>query len=335
MDTNDQGKLSAQSEIAMLEPAEISRLESADDFFALFDGVDFADTAPAPATGTETVHQPDAVSVVELPEMTLEDRPASGAVDSPRGMVWAWVGSLTLHLAFVLFWVIRTFLDNSPPTIELAAGNGGDNTGGIARGGDLMAVAHTPLIDETVANSMQPIFDEPIPILKVQRQTPNKALKLNAVALPAITPPEQDNFEIPLTLDRHNETAVAVPVAVSLPRRESPSPVAAAAGSRRANISGGGGGSDGPPVGSGSNPKPPYPPAELAAGIEGVVTLRVEVRADGSVRSADLSQSSGNANLDKSALNTVRNYWRFTPARAHGRSVQWEGEVPVRFQIRR
>jgi protein TonB len=57
---------------------------------------------------------------------------------------------------------------------------------------------------------------------------------------------------------------------------------------------------------------PVYPPEALAAGIEGIVKIRVRVDATGRVVEADVYQSSGYAVLDAAALNVIYR-WRFSP----------------------
>lgn len=95
---------------------------------------------------------------------------------------------------------------------------------------------------------------------------------------------------------------------------------------------GGGGGTSAHPD-YGVNPKPPYPMVARRMGMQGVVVLRVHVRADGSVAEAELAQSSGSQLLDDSALKTVREQWRFLPARLDGEPVESYVEVPIRFVL--
>jgi protein TonB len=83
----------------------------------------------------------------------------------------------------------------------------------------------------------------------------------------------------------------------------------------------------------GVNPKPPYPMLARRMGMQGTVVLRVHVRADGSVAEAALAQSSGSQLLDDSALKTVREQWRFLPARLDGTPVESWVEVPIRFVL--
>ena len=83
-----------------------------------------------------------------------------------------------------------------------------------------------------------------------------------------------------------------------------------------------------------NNPAPVYPADALLSGIEGLVTLRVLIAADGTVEAAEVHTSSGSGSLDQSAIVAVRR-WRFSPARRRSLAVAHEVLVPVRFSIRR
>jgi protein TonB len=78
------------------------------------------------------------------------------------------------------------------------------------------------------------------------------------------------------------------------------------------------------------SPSPTYPPALLAARVEGVVKLRVEVDAQGQVTGAEVFVSSGRPEFDAAARTAVLR-WRFTPAsqQAGPRALL----VPIRFGI--
>jgi TonB family protein len=56
-----------------------------------------------------------------------------------------------------------------------------------------------------------------------------------------------------------------------------------------------------------------YPPAELKAGIQGKVGFEVEVAKDGKVAKCRITQSSGNADLDKATCSQLRETGRFKP----------------------
>ena len=79
-------------------------------------------------------------------------------------------------------------------------------------------------------------------------------------------------------------------------------------------------------------PKPVYPRAEQARGIQGEALVRVRVGLDGAPVQIRLERSSGNANLDRAALDAARK-WRFEPAVQNGTTVEVEATVPVRFSL--
>jgi protein TonB len=81
------------------------------------------------------------------------------------------------------------------------------------------------------------------------------------------------------------------------------------------------------------NPKPPYPLLARRIGAQGEVLLRVLVRPDGSVAAVELARSSGFSLLDESATRTVRDSWRFIPARLDGAPVESWVEVPIKFVL--
>lgn len=78
------------------------------------------------------------------------------------------------------------------------------------------------------------------------------------------------------------------------------------------------------------NPKPPYPIASRENGEQGAVMLYACISDHGKVERLDLAQSSGHPALDRSALNTVRN-WSFRPAQESGKSIPMCYRLPIRF----
>lgn len=86
------------------------------------------------------------------------------------------------------------------------------------------------------------------------------------------------------------------------------------------------------PQAAATNPAPPYPEDARAAGLQGTVTLRLRIGADGRVESVKLLASSGTSSLDESAMTTVKR-WRFEPARRFGRPVAMDVKTSVKFEI--
>jgi protein TonB len=81
------------------------------------------------------------------------------------------------------------------------------------------------------------------------------------------------------------------------------------------------------------NPPPDYPDSARSLKEEGLVTLRTEVDAQGKVVSVSVSQSSGFADLDESAIEAVKN-WQFKPAQIAGIAISTSVDIPVRFRLK-
>jgi protein TonB len=81
------------------------------------------------------------------------------------------------------------------------------------------------------------------------------------------------------------------------------------------------------------NPKPPYPPLAFRLRAEGKVVLIAEVLPNGQSGSVKIVESSGNEMLDKSALETVKQ-WKFTPARKDGVIVTQAVRIPITFSLK-
>jgi len=109
--------------------------------------------------------------------------------------------------------------------------------------------------------------------------------------------------------------------------------VAAAPGGSGGGDGSGGDGSGGARVAYGTNPLPPYPLVARRLGKEGVVLLEVVVAPDGRAADVRMIRSSGFAPLDESAVTTVRERWRFVPARRDGVAVESRVTVPIRFRL--
>ena len=95
----------------------------------------------------------------------------------------------------------------------------------------------------------------------------------------------------------------------------------------------GGDGSGGARVAYGSNPLPPYPLVARRLGKEGVVLLDVLVAPDGHAAEVRVVRSCGFPPLDDSAVTTVRDRWRFVPARRGTTPIESRVTVPIRFRL--
>lgn len=99
---------------------------------------------------------------------------------------------------------------------------------------------------------------------------------------------------------------------------------------------GAGAGQSGPrfviPSAGQSNPKPHYPERARAEGREGTALLRVTVLSTGKVGEALIEQSSGHADLDRSAVEAVMK-WTFLPARRGENPVVSSVRIPVTFAL--
>jgi len=134
--------------------------------------------------------------------------------------------------------------------------------------------------------------------------------------------------------------AAPAPAAVDLPEAGEPGaprapgagPVAAGGGAGGSDLAGGDG-SGGARIGYGTNPLPLYPLVARRLGMEGVVLLDVRVAPDGSPLEVRVRESSGFPLLDDAAVTTVRQRWRFLPARQGGTPVEGRVTVPIRFRL--
>ncbi len=82
-----------------------------------------------------------------------------------------------------------------------------------------------------------------------------------------------------------------------------------------------------------NNPLAPYPNLSRRLGETGVVQLRVFVETDGSPSQVQVFKSSGYERLDQSALENVKNRWRFIPGKRNGVPIAAWVIQPVRFEL--
>lgn len=80
------------------------------------------------------------------------------------------------------------------------------------------------------------------------------------------------------------------------------------------------------------NPAPAYPAMSRRLRETGEVLLRVDVTADGEVRTVEIERGSGHARLDEAARRAVAG-WRFVPARRDDAAVASRVLVPIVFRL--
>jgi periplasmic protein TonB len=78
--------------------------------------------------------------------------------------------------------------------------------------------------------------------------------------------------------------------------------------------------------------KPDYPERARKDGAEGTTTLKVEVLANGRVGEVVVARSAGRADLDRAAIEAVKQ-WHFEPARRGATAVPVWATLPVRFVL--
>jgi protein TonB len=79
---------------------------------------------------------------------------------------------------------------------------------------------------------------------------------------------------------------------------------------------------------------PQYPSALLKKGIGGKVVITCVIDVKGNIVSSRIKQSSGEAELDKAALQAVAR-WKFKPARRAGKPFQATCNIPFTFEVKR
>lgn len=82
-----------------------------------------------------------------------------------------------------------------------------------------------------------------------------------------------------------------------------------------------------------NNPSPIYPPLSRRLREQGLVLLKVKVRADGSADSVLIERASGSARLDDAALSAVKR-WQFVPAKRGNEPVESWVLVPIEFELK-
>ncbi len=79
---------------------------------------------------------------------------------------------------------------------------------------------------------------------------------------------------------------------------------------------------------------PPYPPSARRLGREGVVMLKLTISPLGIITAVEIENSSGYAELDRTAADWVRAHWRYRAATVAGHPVTSTAETSVRFSLK-
>lgn len=84
----------------------------------------------------------------------------------------------------------------------------------------------------------------------------------------------------------------------------------------------------------GDIPKPVYPPLARRKGIEGTVTLSVEVLANGRTGQVKVVKSSGRKDMDQAAVNALKNFHEWQPKIENGKKVTSWLTYEVQFKLK-
>ncbi|MEQ2009024.1 MAG: energy transducer TonB [Limisphaerales bacterium] len=159
--------------------------------------------------------------------------------------------------------------------------------------------------------------------------TPPQAPQLVAVALPSPTVAFALPIEAPARIVDVNQAAFVRPA-------PKPAPIAPSTAPTTGKEKPSAGIAPAPVVqtltfgeGEGTQPAPRYPDTARRAGQEGTVVIRFTVGADGRVLAAEPSSPSPWGALNREAVRTVREQWRFKPGRAR------LCEVAIRFELKK
>ena len=69
-------------------------------------------------------------------------------------------------------------------------------------------------------------------------------------------------------------------------------------------------------------------------GVEGFVTLQLNLAANGKVERGEIEKSSGFAELDSAALQQVTHAWRFEPCKKAGVAVACKQRIRFRWEVK-
>jgi protein TonB len=78
--------------------------------------------------------------------------------------------------------------------------------------------------------------------------------------------------------------------------------------------------------------RPPYPLSEVRNEVEGVVTLRLLIGADGRVKAAEKVAATNDAFFQAAQRQALR-MWRFKPATVDGKPIESRKQMTLRFEL--
>ena len=81
-----------------------------------------------------------------------------------------------------------------------------------------------------------------------------------------------------------------------------------------------------------ATPPPKYPGYAFEHNLEGLVVMRVDVAADGSVTGAIVERAEPKGVFEEAAMAAVKN-WKFTPAMKDGKAIAGQVRVPIEFAL--
>ena len=190
-----------------------------------------------------------------------------------------------------------------------------------------------------------PVVKQPEPVKKEIMAVKKKDKKPDVVVKkkPPQTPVEKKPEPKPIPQE---ETPVREVPPAHIAEHTAENGVGSGIGNGSAENKGTGGGNQGEGEGAGGgttaashigghlhNPKPPYPPRSIENGETGVVRLRVTVEANGRPSAVSLVKSSGYPALDRSALKTVKEQYRFIPATRAGVAIRSDYTFGIKFEL--
>src|SRR5262245_6381627 len=227
----------------------------------------------------------------------------------------SFAASALVH-AVVLVFLLRTMVaapGREPAVvfpIALVAGGGGAPRGAVP-GGEPAPPVEAPAPPPVASPAPRPAAPRPRAVVTRRPASPR----------PEPSPPAEDH------------SALASAPATAAPGGSGGEGGGAGGGRGGGTGDGTGDGGGSARVAYGTNPPPPYPLVARRLGKEGLVLLEVVVAPDGRAAAVRVLQSSGFPPLDEAAVTTVRERWRFLPAREGGTPVESRVTVPIRFRL--